>query len=73
MIVLYLLSNLASGAIEAEAAMLGHANHLSVTAVVGCRIDGTLSPFALSTDIVLLVTKVSTKQIIFCLLQCYFV
>ena len=50
---------LAGGAIEAEAAMLGHASNIAVTGIVGCCIRGILPPLASSTDIVLTVTKVS--------------
>ncbi len=42
---------------DAEAVMFGHPVSMPVPKVVGCRIIGSLPPYATSTEIVLLVTK----------------
>ncbi|XP_043526666.1 cytoplasmic aconitate hydratase-like [Frieseomelitta varia] len=45
------------GGIEAEAVMLGQAMSMLVPKVVGYRLDGVLSQYATSTDLVLTITK----------------
>lgn len=47
------------GGIEAEAVMLGQAISMLIPKVVGYKLDGTLSQYATSTDLVLTVTKVN--------------
>lgn len=46
------------GGIEAEAVMLGQAMSMLIPKVVGYRLDGVLSQYATSTDLVLTITKV---------------
>ncbi|XP_076175293.1 cytoplasmic aconitate hydratase [Ptiloglossa arizonensis] len=45
------------GGIEAEAVMLGQAISMLIPKVVGYRLDGVLSQYATSTDLVLTITK----------------
>ena len=46
------------GGIEAEAVMLGQAISMLLPKVVGYKLEGTLSQYATSTDLVLTITKV---------------
>lgn len=46
------------GGIEAEAVMLGQAISMLIPKVVGYKLEGTLSQYATSTDLVLTITKV---------------
>src|SRR5262245_34871753 len=50
------------GGIEAEAAMLGQPTVMLVPQVVGFRLEGTLSPGATATDVVLTVTQMLRKR-----------
>lgn len=49
------------GGIEAEAVMLGQAMSMLIPKVVGYRLDGVMSQYATSTDLVLTITKVKKK------------
>lgn len=49
------------GGIEAEAVMLGQAISMLLPQVVGYKLYGTLNPYVTSTDLVLTITKVTSR------------